>query len=262
MAFSIAGGRATPRVSRVSGIKKIYILVGSRERAVYSYTWRIWWSGSSFYLKARDAAFADFKVSLHGPDAFHREAGFIVGKDQTATSSSETRTIESGRFLGTRFPGRKLGEGVTHVVTLRFGSELFVEGVPSAPVTHVSDNPSTAAGITAAPGPGRVTDVHLYLSKDAPYFHAEEQARAANALLGPLENNQREFLTGVIQQREVNRNPPPSDLMGPPPIDEEDRVRGFGGVIDPTGFLWIAEQWLSRKTLLEHRRTSGNLESR
>lgn len=237
----------------MSGIKKIYVLVGSRERAIYSYTWRIWWSGSSFYLKARDAAFADFKVSLHGPDAFHREPGFIVGRDQTAPSALDSRTIETGRFLGTRFRGQKVRDGVVKVATLRFGSELFRDGMPSAPLPKVTAHPQTAARITTAPEDGKVTDVHLFLAQGAPYFHAEKEARAANALLGPLENNQNEFLTGVIQQRDLVRNPPPAQLMGPPPEDSADRVRGFGGAIDQEGFLWIAEQWLSRKMLLEHR---------
>jgi hypothetical protein len=238
----------------MGGIKKIYVLVGSRERAIYSYMWRIWWSGSSFYLKARDAAFTDFKVSLHGPDAFHQDSGFIVGRDQSASPSLDSRTIEAGQFLGTRFPGQKMDNGAVKVATLRFGSELFREGMPSAPLPNVTEHPRTTAAITAAPDDGKVTDVHLFLSKGRPYFHAEKEARAANALLGPLENNQREFLTGVIQQRDLARNPPPPRLMGPPPEDAADRVRGFGGVIDPEGFLWIAEQWLSRKMLLEHHR--------
>jgi hypothetical protein len=56
--------------SAVTGLKTMYIVVGDSKAARHSYVWRIWWQGTSFYIKARDAALAEFKVSLHGADAF------------------------------------------------------------------------------------------------------------------------------------------------------------------------------------------------
>ncbi|MDJ0317394.1 hypothetical protein [Arthrobacter antibioticus] len=235
----------------MTALQAMYIVVGDKETHRYSYSWKIWWHGSSFYIKSRDKSFADFKVSLHGADAFHPDPGFIVGRDQSATKPSLSRTLENGRFLGSRFPGRKVADGVLHVATLRFGAELFAEG--SARLTlpsNVKVRPSITAHIAVAPSEGEVTDVHLYLSKGRAYVQHGEKARAANAIFGPLRNTQDEYLTGLVNKCSLARNPSPPGLIAPLPYDEADRVRGFSSTIDPTGgFLWIAEQWLSQKEL-------------
>lgn len=235
----------------MTDLQAIYIVVGDRGTHQYSYTWKIWWHGSSFYIKARDEAFADFKVSLHGADAFHPEPGFIVGRDQSAPKSLERRSVENGRFLGSRFSGRKVADGVLHVATFRFGAELFAGGVAGRPLPgDLKIRPSVAAHIAVKPDEGEVTDVHLYFSKGRPCVQHEEKARAAKAIFGPLRNKQDEYLTGLVNKCSLAKNPPPPGLMAPPPIDEADRIRGFGGTIDPSGdFLWIAEQWLSQREL-------------
>ncbi|WP_394525594.1 hypothetical protein [Paenarthrobacter nicotinovorans] len=235
----------------MTGLKTMYIVVGDRVTSRYSYVWRIWWHGTSFYIKARDGAFAEFKVSLHGADAFHPEPGFIVGRDQSAAGSATARTVEEGRFLGTRFSGRRVDAEALHVATFRFGAELFTEDVPPSVLPEdVRLHSSIRANIAAAPGVGEVTDVHLFLAKGRPFVLHEAKAKDADAILGPLRNKQDEYLTGLVNKCTLSRNPSPEGLMGPPPSDAGDRVRGFGGTIDPVGgFLWIAEQWLSRKHL-------------
>jgi hypothetical protein len=70
--------------------------------------------------QGRDAALAEFKVRLHGADPFHPEPGFIVGRDQSASSSHNTRTVENGRFLGSRLQGGKSAR--TPYTSLHFGS--------------------------------------------------------------------------------------------------------------------------------------------
>lgn len=141
--------------------------------------------------------------------------------------------------------------GVLHVATFRFGAELFAEDTygPSLP-GNIKIRPSVAANIAVRPSTGEVTDVHLYLSKGKPYVQHEVKAREANAILGPLRNQQDEYLTGLINKCSLANNPSPPGLMAPLPLDDTDRVRGFGGTIDPIGgFLWIVEQWISRKQL-------------
>ncbi|WP_146072530.1 hypothetical protein [Arthrobacter sp. 4R501] len=235
----------------MTDLKTMYIVVGDNKNQRYSYVWRIWWHGSSFYIKARDEALAHFKVSFHGADAFHPKPGYIVGRDQSALGAAKSRTVESGRFLGSRFPGREVSDGALHVATFRFGAELFADGVNATPLPDdVKLHPSIAARIAVTPAAGEVTDVHLYWAKGRPYVQHEEKARKADAILGPLRNDQNEYLTGLVNKCSLAKNLSPDGLMGPPPSDEKDRVRGFGGIIDPDGgFLWIAEQWLSRKHL-------------
>lgn len=236
---------STLEAASAGALETMYIVVIDEERGISSYTWRVWWHGTSFYIKARNAALADFKVSLHGPDSFHRKRGFIVGRDRSAKTTSDI--IDRGRFLGSRFSGRDMGNGTLHVATFRFGSELFEEGMPGVPVAPVKIRTSTSARYAPAPSAGMVTDVHLYLSKDRPYVPHQKKAEEANAIFGPLVNTQGEYLTGLGNGCSLARNPTPSDLIGPAPEDDSDRVRGVGVSIDPSGFLWIREQWLSRK---------------
>ncbi len=236
----------------MANLKSIYIVVGDRQTNQYSYVWRIWWHGTSFYIKCRNDAFPEFKVSLYGADSFHPEPGFIVGRDQSSSPSPLSRMIDKSNFLGSRFSGRKVADDVLHIVTFRFGADLFAKATTELPFTGPQNiRPSAAARLAVMPLEGEVTDIHLDLSKGKPYVQHEEKARRENAIFGPLRNNQDEYLTGLVNKCSLSKNPSPSELLVPTPLNETDQVHGFGATIDPKGgFLWIAEQWMSREALI------------
>jgi hypothetical protein len=229
-------------------LKTLYFVIGDGAKGVFSYTWRVWWHGTSFYVKARNEYLGEFKVSMHGPDAFHPQPGFIVGRDQSAPPSRDTIMVERGRFLGSRFSGRPLEGGGLHVMTFRFGAELFEEGMPSVQVANVKRRAEIAARIGRVPGPGEVTDVHLFVTREGQRIPFQEQAEAADAILGPLKNKHGDILTGLVSKVSLERNPAPHMSMAPP-TSPEDRLRGFGGMIDDDDRLWIIEQVVSKQAL-------------
>lgn len=229
-------------------LKTFYFVIGDGAKGVFSYTWRVWWHGTSFYVKARNAYFEEFKVSMHGPDAFHPRPGFIVGTDQSAPPSERVLIVERGQFFGSRFSGRPLEGGGLHVMTFRFGAELFEEGLPSAELTKVKQRAEIAARIGRVPGPGEVTDVHLFVTREGQRIPFQEQAEAAGAILGPLKNKHGDVLTGLVSKVSVERNPSPPMSMEAP-MNRNDQVRAFGGVIDHDGRLWIIERVVSKRAL-------------
>lgn len=237
-------------------VKTIYVVVGDKESHIYSYTWRIWWHGTSFYIKARHPSF-DFKVSLHGPDVDHPKFGFIYGLDQSAGGVADSRIAQDGKALGTRFEGTEVLPGVRQVATLRFEDYMFSPGVPSEPFPHdVKAKPENQARFAAAPKPGESVAVHLFLTTgdtEFPNLHVAEQA---DALLGPLKNESGHTLFAVVSRERLSDHLSyriPDDLT---PQDVEDRVRGFHGGVDESGKLLLAEAWLS-KAGLERRDTRG-----
>jgi hypothetical protein len=48
------GASRLPKGNRftLTGLKTMYIVVGDSKARRYSYVWRIWWHGTSFYIKA------------------------------------------------------------------------------------------------------------------------------------------------------------------------------------------------------------------
>ncbi len=234
----------------------MYFAIGDADRGIASIAWRIWWHGTSFYVKARTGALADFKVSMHGPDSFHARPTFIVGKDQSSRVSTEGSLIDLRRFMGSRFSGHVTAGGALHVMTFRFGAELFQEGMPSELVRAIRSRDDIVAGFAPAPRPGEATDVHLYLNRGNSPLPDEKKARDANAILGPLINKSGDTLTAIMRRSRLVDEPSPAHLLGAPPTCAEDRVRGFAATIDALDRLWIVEAWLSRSALAGHE--SGN----
>lgn len=80
----------SPTASSVSGAPDaVYFVVGDRFTGKYSYAWRLGRGGTSFYIKPIEAALAQFKVSLHGPDprpGMH--PGFKVAIDSSAAETA------------------------------------------------------------------------------------------------------------------------------------------------------------------------------
>jgi hypothetical protein len=54
-----------------------------KEAGVFSYTYRLWAQGTSFYFKARNLTTA-IKASVHGPDPRHGQPGFKLALDGAA----------------------------------------------------------------------------------------------------------------------------------------------------------------------------------
>src|ERR1022692_3584669 len=115
----------------------MYFVVGNRERQIFGYAWRIGWSNTSFYLKARYAPLAAFKISLHGPDPRpSMRPGFKIALDDSAVPGAAEAGGAYAGSVAVRpqwFSGRKVRSGVTHAVTFRTTWDLFTTGSPSAP---------------------------------------------------------------------------------------------------------------------------------
>ncbi len=231
-------------------LETMYFVVGNSARGIYSHTWRVWWHGTSFYVKARNKEMSPFKISLHGSDELHPDPGFIVGRDQSVPAARDILMVDRGRLLGSRFSGKPMPDGGLLVLSFRFGAELFQEGMPSEHPTGVKKGGGKAASFVPAPDPGELTDVHLFLTRQGMRIPFQEHAQEADALLGPLVNKNEDILTGMAYRVPSGPNPGPVDLYADPsPATEDDRVRGFGTSIGEDGRLWIVERWLSRKAL-------------
>jgi hypothetical protein len=233
----------------MTDLNRIYFVVGDSARNIYSHTWRVWWHGSSFYIKSRNKTMGYFKVSMHGPDERYPDPGFIVGRDQSASVSPDALLVDRGRFLGSRFSGKPMPDGGLLLVTFRFGAELFAEGMPSEHVEHVKDDDKQAALLVPAPAPGEFSGVHLFLTRQGMRIPGQEAAQEANAFLGSLVNKNEDVLTGVGWKWPVEHCPRLEDLQLDPPVNENDRGRGFATMVGDDGRLWIVEKWLSKKAI-------------
>jgi hypothetical protein len=227
----------------------LYFVVGDRDRGPWSYTWRIFARGTSFYVKPRSRNFSAMKISLHGPDSRTHvgppgnKVTIIDGKlpDGVAVRRSP-QWPDSGWF-----PGRRVTSGVVHVLRLRFPWTLFGSDCPSAefPGRIPKD---TQGAVTPPPSPLRAIDLDLFVSNREPYWPNESQAREDNACLGPLVNEAGQTLTAVSTSRSPYTVKAPPDLTLPTPA-LHDRLRGIGAAPDPSGFVWFCEQWLSREVM-------------
>jgi hypothetical protein len=232
----------------------IYFCVGDRSTQICGYAWRLWWGRTSFYIKARNEAFAGLKVSLHGADERHRATGrsFKIGYDDSVDRDATAQlsvTVGTPGWLPQWFTGREVPGHGTHVVRFRVPADLFEPGRPSAP------NPGKVkakdfAGLIPPPTPRLYAmDVDMFVSPDAPYWPNEAQARQDNACLGPLRSEAGDFLTGVIVRRSTLEYPTPELAKKGAPAQWSDAVRGIGATVDESGLLWICEQWMSRSEL-------------
>jgi hypothetical protein len=132
---------------------------------------------------------------------------------------------------------------------MRFPSDLFKEGVPSAP-TPGNVKARSFAGLITPPRLSLMTaDVELYVCADRPHWPNEERARRDNACFGPIANEAGEFLTGVSYQRSILTTPTPPLESNVSPVTAADRIRGIAATVDEKEVLWICEQWMSKEAL-------------
>jgi len=237
---------------------EMYFFVGDRQRQICGYTWRIGWSRTSFYIKARYRPLTSLKVSLHGPDERHASPGFKVAIEEDALP---TAIASGGAIVGFAaheprwFSGLPVGSGSVHAVRFRWTSDLFDEGVPSAPNPR-DIRPRALGSMIPLPPSGHSADVDIYVTEGAPYWPNEVQARQDNACLGPLRNEADQYLTGVSRRHSMVSHPSPSSDIGP--IASESRVRGVESTVSPDGLLWMIERWLPTEMFTS---SSANLEA-
>lgn len=229
----------------------MYVTLGRAGQPALGYTWRIWESGTSFYLKSRIAGMKHLKLSVHGDDPRHPSGGgYKLAMDTEEAFNDDLRT---GRIIGRRsgawpiwFPGRRVNEYATLVARLRWTHEA-TSRLGAAP--DPGSLKSNAKGLAVPPpsAPGFASDVDLIVSEGRPYWKEEPKARRDNACLGPLQNPPTDlWLTGTVVQRFIPHYQHPVEALGPRPVDRDDQVRGVAAAVDPTGFLWLIEHRMSK----------------
>lgn len=228
----------------------INVVTFNEETGVIGYAWRMWWQRSSFYLVPRYAPMSGAKVSLHGPEEGNENGGFKLARDRAAMVRAEAA---GGSVRGQQealwFSGRPTPiPGVTHAVTLRWTPGLFRRGSPNGPGWDELKSGSLGL-VVPAPAPGYAADVDIYVCTGQPWWPNEDQARRANAVLGPIGNAAGQFLTAVSVRRSVKDKPTPSAAIGPSPLSRKDFLRAIGAAVDDEGVIWQVEHWGSRKRL-------------
>jgi hypothetical protein len=238
----------------------IYVTTGDSRRGVLGFTWRIWPRGTSFYLKSGVPGMRHLKLSMHSDDPRHPAGGgFKLGMD---TEESYRNAIDAGQALAVRggqwpiwFPGAPQTDDATLVARLRWTWDACTR---LGPAPEPGELTKDAVGLVApVPGqPGDAMDVDLIVSKTKPYWRSEKRARRDNACLGPLANAAGDWLTGTIVRRLAAHYAPPDSLIAPRARSREDQLRGVAAGVDPTGFVWLIEQRMSRagcRTAAAHR---------
>lgn len=238
--------------------RALKFMVGSRLLGTYRYSWNITAGGTSFYVKPLLAHMQDWKISLHGPDpAREKRGGYKLERDAGAAPVVQAA---GGAFFERVhmpdplwFPGHRVRPGVDLVLRFRFGYSLFTSEAASAALPPRPPRPTDVAGVIPPPSPGRAIDVNVYVCHDKPFWPNEQQARVDNACLGPLRNKAGQYLTAVIFDESIEREPSPvldrAPVAAAGKAAAADRVRGASAALDERGFLWVQELWLSRKIL-------------
>lgn len=249
--MSSAGTQARPP------LQKILFLVEDSRRRRRSYSWRIWSGGTSFYIKSTYAQFNDMKVSLHGPDPRHRTPWLKFGDESSAPPT------EAG-FLGRQnlplsFTGNHISRDVRHVMRFRHDWTMFHADVHTAPDPKRIRKPGTAQGAVCPP-PAQMyaVDVDLFLCDGKPSWPDEARARRDNAILGPLQNDSGQFLTGVVFHN-LALDTTPECVTASKPGEGDQIIRGLGLGVHKN-VLWINEVKLGLSAFTEaiHDEPSAN----
>lgn len=243
----------------------IYFVVGNKKNNIFGYCWRIGWSGTSFYIKARYAPLAALKISLHGPDprpGLH--PGFKIAMEGGAVPGA---LAAGGVYCGgvalrpSWFSGHERKGGVIHAITFRSTWDLFVKGAASAP--GPGDLKSRTEGLVI-PSPVSLyaADLEIYISDRKPYWKHESRARRDNACTAPIRNNANQYLTGVSFRRNAFNGDMPEAATALKAAPGEERIRGIGTSLDSMGVLWIVEQWMSVSKLKEFSESGSEDQTR
>lgn len=231
----------------------MYFTVGRSGTPPLGFTWRLWASRTSFYLKSRAPGVKHLKLSLHGDDPRHPAGGgFKMAMD---TEEAWERAIAEQTAAGWRsgdwpvwFPGRRISDDAVLVARLRWTWDVCNRLGP-APEAGPLKNGAKGFAVEPPPEPGDAVDIDLIVSTAKPYWLNEKSARRDKACFGPLRNDAGQWLTGTAVKRLATHYAPPPTAQGPTPAGKLDEMRAIGSAVDPTGFLWIVEQRMSRSGL-------------
>lgn len=236
----------------MDGQHAIVFSILDREAMIAGYTWLIEWSTTSFYIKSTYKPLQMTKVSIHGPDPKH------VGKQHFRLDFEHkdpaTKAASAGGGWSTKalqlplyFDGRRVNKRTLHVVRFSATADMYAKGIPSAPNPPVKQKATLHAAV-AAPPPGKVTHVDLFLSTVRPYWPNENKTRARDAGMGPIVNSAGLYLTAVNYQWSATKEPDPfGDVRGDVPLDQ--CVRGIAERLDSSGFLWVCEKVIPRSKM-------------
>ena len=232
--------------------EKVVFLVRDPRRQTQSYTWRIWSSGTSFYIKPRHPPVAGFKVSLHGPRSPGDDSLWKVAvdwRDRDAASAAGGRAIHHGDDFKHVFHGRRIAPAVRLAVRIRNPWTTFHRGSPSGPGPHEVRSGDHGRGFHCVVKPPRqmaFADVDIYVSDRAPYWPREEALILDNSKVGWLTNDAGQHLTAVSFQRGLQETTPAELTQLPRPTAAEDATRAVGaGIVGDV--LWIDEQVTTKK---------------
>lgn len=236
--------------SSMNGEHAIEFLAHDRASNIAGYTWLIEWSTTSFYIKSTYKPMQLMKVSLHGPDPKH------VGKqhfrlDFDHADRAGKAAAAGGAWVTTDelplplyFAGRPVDKRTVHIVRFSVEGDMFLTGVPSAPLPSPKQKATLHARLPAPPQ-SAVTHVDLFLSTVRPYWPDETKVRSGDAGMGPLGNSAGMYLTAINYQRSLTDQPDPfGDVRAGAPLDQS--VRGVASKLDPSGFLWVCEKMIPR----------------
>ena len=242
---------ADPLYEPLSG--PMYVTVGWTSQPPIGFTWRIWSSRTSFYLKSKAPGMGHLKLSVHGEDPRHpRGGGFKIAMD---TENGFQKALADQKLVAVRvgawpiwFPGKELPSGSVLVARLRWTWDAC-KRLPPAPSPGELKTGATGFAAPPPPEPGDAIDVDLILTEGKPRWLNEVNARVNNACLGPLRNDADQWLTGTVIKRIASQASPPKRGVAPMPNSRSDEIRGVSTSIDPDGFLWLLEQRMSRAAL-------------
>jgi hypothetical protein len=231
----------------------MYVALGRSDEPAKGFTWRIWASRTSFYLKSRAPALGHLKFSLHSEDPRHPAGGgFKMAMD---TEEAFEQAVVDGRVKAERqgdwpvwFPGKQLNSDATLVMRMRWTWDVAARLGP-APAPGDLKKGAVGLMVPPPPQPGDAVDVDLIVSNAAPYWRQEAKARHDNACLGPLRNEAGDWLTGTVIKRSVASYPTPPRALGPRPANRQDELRAIGSAVDEEGVLWLVEQRMSKSKL-------------
>jgi hypothetical protein len=219
---------------------------------IAGYTWLIEWTATSFYIKSTYKPLQMAKISLHGPDPKHiGKQHFRLDFDHPGPAA---KAVNAGGGWSTDalqlplyFKGRQVNKRTVHIVRFSAESGMYEKCIPTAPNPVVKQK-ATLHAIVAAPPPGKVTHVDVFLSNVRPYWENETKARKLDAGMGPIVNSAGMFLTAINYQRPASDQPDPfGDIRGGVPLDQ--CVRGIAQRLDPSGFLWVCEKMIPRSAV-------------
>jgi hypothetical protein len=142
---------------------------------------------------------------LHGPDPKHIDKQhFWLDFEHPAQA---VKAVNAGGGWSTDalkmplyFPVRRVNKGTLHVVRFSAEWDMYVKGIPTAPLPSTKQK-ATLHAVVSAPPRLKVTHVDIFLSTVRPYWENERKARMRDAGMGPITNSAGMYLTAINYQR-------------------------------------------------------------